>query len=127
MNDVRLSIGDIVLLRHNIKYNKLGKYLSCTNHMFFISSIENDMITIHALSSNIKHMGKGYPDNYIIRDWSTAGLRKVSYINCNSEGVVPITTVYKVIGSLSNRDKESAILFLKNRSKILQKFSIEGN
>lgn len=119
--NLKVNVGDIVLLNKDNSFTGLGKSLVDSNHMFFVSRIKDGMIRINVLSSNMNHVSDKFPSNSPVLDWRKSGLNKPSYINGNSNGWININQVRRKVGSLSSRDYKSIMYALKHRTFVNQK------
>lgn len=119
--NLKVNIGDIILISKDNNFEELGKKLVDSNHMFFVSGIRNNKLRIHVISSNMSHVCSNYPDNVPILDWKKAGLSKASYINGNSDGYIDKNYVRYKVGSLTSRDFKSIMSTLRHRRFVNQK------
>lgn len=119
--NLKVNIGDIIVLSKDNNFTGLGKSLVDSNHMFFVSGIIRGKLRIHVISSNMSHVSDRFPSNSPIIDWKKSGLRKPSYINGNSDGWISIDSVKSKIGSLSSRDFESIMNALRHRKFVNQR------
>lgn len=119
--NLKVNIGDIIVLSKDNDFTGLGKSLVDSNHMFFVSGIIRGKLRIHVISSNMSHVSDRFPSNSPIIDWKKAGLKKPSYINGNSNGYVDLNQVFLKRGSLSSRDFKSAMNAIRSRTFVNQK------
>lgn len=116
---------DVVLLKHNHRYRtaEMHKQVS-SGHPFVVLSVQSNTMNVAIISSQVTQAvidGK-YPQDYVITDINVCGLKKPSYVSCDCRGVVPASSLLKILGTMSSDDFQEVLARVVKfpRRKILE-------
>lgn len=120
-----MNRGDIVQLKHGGNYKtSLLSTLVKTNHLFVVLKvISNSKILISPISSNTNSNAvKNISRNVVLKSLTGTGLKKQSYVDASTTGIIDTSNVYRVIGSVSSTDLNT---ILNEYSKTNQRRVVE--
>lgn len=122
--------GDVILLSKKGKYKtRLLQNIVKNNHpILVLYTFPNNNIRICAMSSNVSsdvRNGK-YPQDVILKDWQQAGLQKETYVGTDTSGTISDSSIYKIIGHLTQRDLDAVLDAYNNnnRRQLLETYKI---
>lgn len=107
-----MNRGDIVQLKHSGNYKtSLLSTLVKTNHLFVVLKVvSNSKILISPISSNINSNAvKNISRNVVLKNLAVTGLRKQSYVDVSTTGIIDSSNVYRVTGNVSSGDMNTLL------------------
>ena len=116
---------DIVLLKRKGSYrtSEMQKQVNL-GHPFVVLSTKNNMINVSVISSQVTQdvIDGKYPQDYIIKDISSCGLTKPSYVSCDCRGIISQSNVATKLGTMKPNDFSEVMKRIKKfpRRKILE-------
>ena len=101
-----VSRGSIVQLKWET-FDGHGNDLIQSRHMFLV--ISTVPLTVAPLSSQMRHVKPSIPFHVPIKDYTSAGLVKPSYVNLGTRGTISMSDIYKIVGHISHEDMEAVL------------------
>lgn len=120
---------DVVLLKRKGSYrtSEMQKQVNL-GHPFIVLSTKGNMINVSVISSQVTQdvLNGKYPQDYVIKDITSCGLSKSSYVSCDCRGIISQSNVVTKLGTMDVNDFNEVMKRVKKfpRRKVLECYKI---